>query len=292
MQAQPSIELTLLENSHAFLQEAVVKAVAATTEVREWQFAILHIVQALELSLKAALKNVHPAFVFENVDDQRKTVAPLVALRRLEKLGVMVVSEKDVRTITHAIEMRNKVTHADFRLTPEYARGKFCELFAFVSEFHHRHLGTKVSEVIAADQFDQIVRIRRVLDELVARARARIEAEGIDAKLVWACPSCDEDTFVIDERNMCFACQHEEEVVECPQCSNLAFESEMESFVDDLDSDYSEGQVDIVNAFGYTTYDACPGCLPEIRQDIEDKRQEEEFERLEHEYKIRARRVR
>src|SRR3954465_8786953 len=92
-----SIQLSLLENSHAFLREAVSKALVATSDIRHWQFAILNLVQSLELSLKAALKAIHPVLVYEEVDNPKNTVTLMRALRRLEDpmIGCLTFSEKD-----------------------------------------------------------------------------------------------------------------------------------------------------------------------------------------------------
>lgn len=49
------LKLNVLENSQAFLIEAVSKAIVAENDARNWQFAILNLVQSLELSLKSIL---------------------------------------------------------------------------------------------------------------------------------------------------------------------------------------------------------------------------------------------
>jgi hypothetical protein len=67
MPSTESVSLSLLENSHAFAKEAVSKAIAAQYDARQWQFAVLSLVQSAELSLKAALKAIHPVLVYENV---------------------------------------------------------------------------------------------------------------------------------------------------------------------------------------------------------------------------------
>src|SRR5258708_36976454 len=79
-----AIQLSLLENSHAFLREAVSKALVATSDTPHWQFAILNLVQSLELSLKAALKEIHPVLIFENIDNPKTTVSVMGAPQRLE----------------------------------------------------------------------------------------------------------------------------------------------------------------------------------------------------------------
>jgi hypothetical protein len=285
-----SIDLSLLENSHAFLKEAVAKALAASADIRHWQFAILNLVQSLELSLKAALKNIHPVLIFENIDGQKNTVSLTLALDRLEdpKIGNLTFSDVDKSKIRHAVRVRNQITHSDFAFTRQFAAAKFFEIFAFVSEFQRRHLGTKISNIIPSVDFGQLVKIRDLLVELAQRARGRIAEEKIDPGSVWVCPNCGEDAFVVaDAADTCYACEYAEQVVECPHCSQLKFESEMESFVDDLDIDYDEGQFTVRNNYGYRDFQACPDCLRKIKEDVQRQRSDDEFRQLEEEYNYR-----
>jgi hypothetical protein len=291
MPSADSIQLSLLENSHAFLREAVKKVLEATAEIRHWQFAILNLVQSLELSLKAALRAIHPVLVYEDIDSPKNTVNLRQALHRLEnpKIGGLTFSERDKKRIQHAIKVRNEITHSDFALTGEYAAANFFEVFGFVSEFQRRHLDTKVSDIIPGVEFDQLVQIRRLLEELVLRAQSRIAEEKIDSDSIWACPNCGENTFVIEDgADTCYACSHSEPVVECPHCEQLNFEEDMKSFVEALDTDYSEGRLVVFNDYGYSDRSACPDCLLKIKQHIQDRREEEEFHRLEEEYYSRS----
>jgi len=286
-----SIQLSLLENSHAFLKEAVNKALAAISDIRHWQFAILNLVQCLELSLKAALGAIHPALIYEEIDNPQNTVSLTRALRRLEnpKIGGLTFSEKDKKRIQHATKVRNEITHSAFAFSGHYAAANFFEVFAFVSEFQRRYLDTKVSDILPEEEFEQLVQIRRLLEELVLRAKARIDEEKIDGESVWACPNCGEDTFVIkDGADTCYACSHSESVVECPYCGQLNYEEDLKSFVGDLDTDVDEGLFVVLNDYGYRDHRACPGCLPAIEQDIQDQREKEEFDRLEEEYYFRS----
>lgn len=225
--------------------------------------------------------------MYDNIDNPRNTVTPMLALQRLRnpKIGGFTVSDNDTRKIQRAVEVRNRITHSDVELTGEYAAAKFFELFAFVAEFQRHHLNTRVSEIIPAAEFGRLVQIRKLLDELVERAQARITELQISADFVWECPNCGEKTFVIDEgTDTCFACSHAEAVLECPHCSRLTLEGDMESFFEDLDIDHVEGRTVVLNAYGYRDHIACPECLPRIRQKIQEARSTEEFQRLEEEY--------
>lgn len=291
MTSHESLKLSLLENSHAFLKEAVVKAHLATSDTRQWQFAILNLVQSLELSLKAALNAIHPALVYDNLDNPKNTVSPMQALQRLAhpKIGGGIpVSEDDRSRIQRAVEVRNQMTHSEFELTGEYAAAKFFELFAFVADFQRQHLGTTVADILPPLEFESLIQVRKLLDELVLRAQARLIEEKIHSDFIWACPNCGEETFVIEDgTDACYVCSHSEPVVLCPQCSQPAYEESIESFFGALDTDYDEGRTVVLNSYGYDEFHACQDCLPEIRREIQTRREQDEFHRLEEEYYAR-----
>jgi len=228
--------------------------------------------------------------VYENVDNPSRMVTIHVALTRLENplIGAFTFSKKDKQRIHRASKLRNQVTHSDFELTGEYAASNFFELFGFVSDFQRRHLSSDLSDIIPAANFDRLVGIRRAIEELVRRARERIEEEKIDPEFIWACPNCGEDTFVIEDgADTCYACSCNERVIECPHCNDLCFEFELESFFDQIDTDYDEGRTVIHNSYGFFNFNACPTCLPRIKEAIQDERERDEMYRLEEEFHVR-----
>ena len=275
------IKLSLLDNSHAFLNEAVTYALFAQDDARKWQFAILNLVQSLELSLKSLLNDIQPILVYKNVDNPRDTVGPLQALDRLNHpcIDGAKFSEMERRRIKQAIDLRNQMTHSEFVLKPKYATAKFFNIFGFVALFQARHFECEIENIIIDGQFDGLLAIERGIKELAARAMQRISEEGIDDESVLQCPICENDTFVIyDAINTCYTCRHTEELCECPQCGNLMFEWQMHGFWNELDIDLSDGQESVLNNYGYNDYTACVECIDGIKEDIAQKRMDEEHE--------------
>lgn len=286
MSKNESVHLSLLDNSHAFLQEGVSKANVSSDDVRQWQFAIVHIVQSLELSLKAVLHSVHPSFIYENIDKQKNTVSPRLAIERLTTVAAIKLSEGEKRKIIAAIDLRNQITHFEFDLRPEYAAAKFFETFATVVYFQARYLESEIEDIVEGDDLSQLLAIEKSRRELANKARRRIEEEEIDAEFIWECPGCAEGTFVAqDEIDTCYTCRYFERVVLCEKCNNCRFESEMESFAEDLDYFQEAGRSFLHSDFGYSYRTACPDCINEVREDIQNQRDEEEWHnRTEEEY--------
>ena len=280
MDESSEIKLSLLDNSHAFLNEAVTYALSAQGDVRKWQFAVLNLVQSLELSLKSLLHDIHPILVYENVDAPKHTVGPLQALDRLNHphIAGAKFSKTERRRIKNAIDLRNQMTHSEFTLKPEYATAKFFEIFGFVAFFQARHFECEIENIITDGRFNDLLAIERGIKELAERAAQRISEEGIDDELVFQCPICDNDTFVIqDDINTCYTCRHTEEVRECRKCGNFMFDWQMHDFSNELDIDLCEGQALVVNTYGYDYYEACLECIDEIKEDIAQQRADDEY---------------
>lgn len=276
-----SIQLSLLDNSHAFLSESVNKALAAQQDVRQWQFAITSVVQSFELSLKACLHRIHPAFIYENIDNRKNTVSLRQAVERLENLANVHLSKREASSVKAAVELRNQITHFEYELRSEYAAAKFFETFASVVYFQGRHLNTEIEDIVDRKLLDELLAIEKSRTELAHRARRRIKEENIDGEFVWECPNCLNDTFVAqDEIDTCYTCRFSELVVLCEHCDNCHFESDMQCFEEELDRFRREsGQPGLANPCDYSFNTACPECIDEVVRDIESKCEEVEIER-------------
>lgn len=280
MSESEKIILSIEENAQAFFNEAIEKVLQASGDARHWQFAILHLVQSLELSLKSLLKKVHPVLVYENVDNPKNMIGLNKAIQRLEQpiIKGVIFSENEKYKVQKAIELRNEITHSNFEFSVVYAEKKYFELLAFVISFQSKHLGVEVEDFVEEEKFEKLLDIERSRAELLKKAQARIEEENISDELVIACPKCTEQTFVIEENaDICFLCRYSEPTIECPQCKEFHFEGEIESFGEAIDYQYEEGENVIYNDYGYSNFYACPNCLPKILDDIQNKRDKEDY---------------
>jgi hypothetical protein len=271
------INLTLLDNSHAFLNEAVIYAVSAQDDVRKWQFAVLNLVQSLELSLKSLLHSVHPVLIFENIDKPKNTVSPLQAFDRLNSSYISGddFSQEERKRITTALDLRNQMMHSEFTLKPEYAAAKFFEIFSFITLFQARHFKCEVEDIITNDKFFEISEIKRGMKELYEIELKRILSENISDELIIDCSNCGNRTFVVEDNiNTCYACRNSEDVTECSKCKGIVLEANLHDFSDHLDIGMEEGQGFVMGNFGYDYFEACSECLDGIIEDISNQRLE------------------
>ena len=105
------IELSLIENSHNFLNESLAQAIIAEEKPEYWKYAILHLVQAIELSLKERLRVEHPSLIYKNIDKPKDTVSLKFAADRLQNIANVKLEKSDLTSIQLASEIRNKIVH-------------------------------------------------------------------------------------------------------------------------------------------------------------------------------------
>lgn len=282
-----SVKLNLLENSHSFLVEAVDKAIGAENNVKHWQFAILNLVQSLELSLKLVLKNIHPLFIFENIDKPTHTISITNAIKRISnpEIGNVVFTKNEKNGMQSAIKLRNEITHSEFELSVDYAQAHFFRVFSLLATIQRRQFGHQIEDFLSEEAIGSLIIIDKSRKVLTENAIQRIKDEDIKSSYILECPNCLSDTFVIhDSIDTCYSCSYNEEFRDCPHCENLFFSSELEPIHNHFDIDYCEGLATIHNSYGYDDIDVCSDCAQKIAQDIEEKRLQELHDDAEYHY--------
>lgn len=279
---QKSIFISILDNSHAFFVEAVEKVVSAQDDIRSWQFAILHLIQSLELTFKEVLRRNHPVLIYEDIDRKKHTVSITKALERLKdpEIENLQLTKDELRGIDAAIKMRNELVHSEFHLTLQHAEANFFIVFNLLAEIQSKLLQCAITEIIPDKLLQKIIYIEKTRETLINQANELIE--NIDPKLIktWDCPECLANTFVayLDEsEGSCFTCKCTKKLTQCAYCNHPYFEDEIESFLNALETDDFEGRTTIHNDFGYENYLACQKCTPRILEDIDRQRDEEDY---------------
>jgi hypothetical protein len=136
----------LADNAYSFLNESLLNAKKAVRQGRYWSFAILHLIQSLELLMKEVLRNQHPVLIFENIDAQKNTVSISQALERLVKVAQVEIDEKEKTMIRRAIDTRNLITHFEYDLNTHHFKTIYVQLFEFLHYFHQKHLDSELHE--------------------------------------------------------------------------------------------------------------------------------------------------
>lgn len=227
------LKLTLLDNCHSFLNEALRNVVESEKDHHRWHFALLFLVQSVELAFKEKLRQEHPVLIFKDVDDPRFTVSLDQALRRLRSISKVQVTDSDAAAIRTAREWRNLVVHSEFEFTEDSLKPVFAQLLGFLADFHTRHFKFALSDYVQPEYWKAALAISEYVSELQHRAQTRIAEERIEGEFVWKCPSCLSGTFIIqDGIDACYVCNYQEPVVQCEHCDEMYFESDTEQLTE------------------------------------------------------------
>jgi len=227
-----TIHLTLLNNSHAFLNEALSKAIEAEKDPHQWQFAIFFLVQSIELTLKERLRREHSVLIFRDVDKKNHTVSLEQALTRLSEIARISITESDATAIRTATNWRNLVVHYEFEFSSETLKPVFAKLLGFLTTFHKTHLDSFLADHVSSVNWEEAVSITAYGKELFERAQLRFKDEKIEDGFIWTCPRCTADAFVIqDDIDTCYVCNYQQAVVQCERCEEFFFDDQVQVVV-------------------------------------------------------------
>ncbi|WP_212653636.1 hypothetical protein [Marinomonas sp. CT5] len=285
-----SIKLDLFENSHSFFIEAIEKAIGAENDVRHWQFAILSLVQSLELTLKVMLKNIHPVLIYENIDAPKNTVSITKAIQRLvdPNIGNIVLTKHEIDGMNSAIKLRNNITHSDFELSIDHAQAQFLKVLLLFIKIQRVHFNRQIEDILPSEAHEKLIEIEQSREALVKNALQRIKEQEVPEEGVLYCPNCLSETFVIhDGFDSCYACTFSEKLQECENCNNYYFSHDMVPIHQHFEIDFTEGLAHLHNSYGYNFNYACADCAIEIERNIENQKMEEYTDSLEEEYYMR-----
>jgi hypothetical protein len=215
------LSLSLRENARSFLEDALANAISAEQNPARWKFAILSMVQAIELSLKQLLFEVHPLFVYENVDKPTRTVGLDLAVKRLASLGKLSLTPDERRALDLAKEARDQITHYEVDQEVEHLKLSFSRLLGFLTDFYDSHFASRLYDEIDRNLWANGVAIKAYGQQLHERAMKRAEAE-IDKELesLIVCPACSWRPMLVREDGdaTCLVCGHRAEIGFCHYC--------------------------------------------------------------------------
>lgn len=234
------LRLSLGENAQGFLKEALAKAIAAQETPEEWRFAILNLVQAVELALKERLKREHPALIYRNVDNRSRTVSTHLAVKRLQDIADLSFGRADLAALQTAVSWRNDTVHYEVDYSITQIKVGVATVLGFLADFYRNHLDTLLDDVLPETLWTEVVALQEFRCDLRRRAEARLAEEGVaELNREW-CRRCGLQAFVFGPTSdECYVCGYRPDLIECFICGELVFPEdceELETAVDRVES--------------------------------------------------------
>jgi hypothetical protein len=212
MAAAKSIKFDLINNAKDSLRRAVAVLAWRDIESTDARFkqAILNVAHCAELLLKERLRQVNPAFVWEDIDKypglSARTVTVDKAISRLENIAKVSLAEKDKKALSACRQTRNAIEHHEFEITEKEAKVILGNVLSFIFFFAKTELKSDFEEEFKSDDT-----WRSLLDEFYEFARAH--GERIAAVLaardvpLTTCSECEQ--YTVDIRGgACELCGH------------------------------------------------------------------------------------
>jgi len=187
----------------------------------DWKRIIVDLAHVLELLLKEKLRQIHPAFLFQNVDKYSSanafTLSAEFAVERLKKIGLIVFTKDDLKAICSTREKRNEIEHYEFSLENHEARVLVGQALGFILKFSEMELNLDWKSLCFKNNNWKILyQYQEFYETLLNTTNAKIEKEETP---VLECPSCHNETFGI-EKECCLLCGHKETIMDCVSCKS------------------------------------------------------------------------
>lgn len=141
---------SLIENSYLFLNESLKNVESAKKNNTYWTFAIIHLIQSLELFCKYLLYIENPVLICADIDNIKNehTVTFQQAINRLENLVNIHLEEKEKLKLLNAYKLRNQITHFEFNFNSAHFEDIYRTQFEFFYIFHKKHLNHELHDYI------------------------------------------------------------------------------------------------------------------------------------------------
>lgn len=213
-------QFNLIENAKDSLEHAIAHMASAEGDAPgEWKRAILDLSHVVELLLKEKLRQVHPAFVFGNIDKfpsaNAFTVSAEIASSRVQNICGVQFTKEDLVMMKAIREKRNEIEHYEFEIKGNEAAILIGGVLSFILRFSSDELGLNWrDEQLLLSSWQKLMKYTEFYREQLSYIKKKIQNNGI---YVIECTICYNETFDVEEE-VCLLCGHQEEVLECKWC--------------------------------------------------------------------------
>jgi hypothetical protein len=215
-------KFNLIENANDSLEHALRHMGSIENDgLGNWKRIIVDLAHVVELLFKEKLRQIHPAFVFTNIDKYPSITAHTVscdlACKRLETIGKIDFSKDALKAIKTAREKRNQIEHFEFSISEREANVLIGQVLLFIFDFSDKKLNLGWESLhLQEKKHPEFKKYTEFYNEYLKEAEVQIEEDEI---CVIECSSCHNVSFDVDKET-CLVCSHHEDVLDCNWCSS------------------------------------------------------------------------
>lgn len=239
------IEIPLEENALDFLKSGIEYYLKNESQ-RDLKYAIIHVMQAVELFLKARLAKEHWMLIYskpEKCTEDSFTVNFDECVQRLKNADIILDTET-FNEVNDLRKYRNRLIHHKFTGNEEEVTLKIGKGVRFLEEFLDTELDISLKEELQENIYNQLNEIIRTYSERVKQATEEMERhlpvdkDRLNYRMLF-CPECGEETICYPDKTMensnevhCYFCKSIHEVWECQRCGEIQFSDRDSSVCD------------------------------------------------------------
>ena len=204
MNTQAKFQLSLLANGLDFILGAAERAEIG--DPRDLKYAMLNLVDGVELLVKARLEQEHWTLLFDQVDKASqeklrsgdfKSVEFEQAYRRLRDIAGVEIDTPVWKHLNDLRTIRNRTRHYNIDFELDQVRSLLAECLNFCHFFCNEqfpHLADNSQEKqLLAQIWEHLVQNKEFVD-----ARMRTIAPELKDSLAWECPACWQAAVIVD----------------------------------------------------------------------------------------------
>lgn len=199
-----SLDVNMLDSAGHALAGAVSGYLAAYVQPTRLIDAVKGLFQAIELLLKVRLEESNPIGLRDHPNN------PTV-LRRLAAIGV-TLSADETATLTELRKLRNDLQHSSARFNQRSVIGLCRRTLVLIDRFVVEELNVWSGDVIAPDDWNQLLAIEEIKARAISVAEARLEGHRDDPEAtISACTRCGQNAMLRPRPNTgasCLVCGH------------------------------------------------------------------------------------
>lgn len=204
-----TLNFDFLKNAKDSLKNAVHALTwSDESSSNKYKHAILSIFHCIELLLKAKLRQVNPALVWDNVDKyplmSANTVGVNKAISRLRKIGNVEFTQLDIETIDTCRKLRNMIQHFEFEISEKQAKIAIGNTLSFIFGFSSKELDQDLKDDFKNDD-TWVMLVNQLYEFTQAHGQRISEVMAEIGGPVGYCSYCDQETvdLIYEYCNLC-----------------------------------------------------------------------------------------
>ncbi|OME19930.1 hypothetical protein [Paenibacillus odorifer] len=206
------LKLTLFENGIDFIERGISYVKGSRPE--DLKYAIMHLVDGIELIFKYRLSLEHWSLIFENINSANrssfeqgdfKSVGLEHCVQRLKGISSIIINEKDEICISKLKKHRNKITHFSINENVDALKASTIDVMNSLFIFINNNIDTNN---LSKNENEQIKNIKLILldfKDFVSNRMKTLQSQITyynDLTSIVQCPLCLQQTMIINKLSL------------------------------------------------------------------------------------------